>query len=108
MSENWFQCLLGAVGLTIVLTTSHITWPVRYWGCIALRWCGLRLQCPLYCSMCSGVWVGGVMGLLTGHNWLLMAFSTSLVAFVFSTWLKAHGECTKPEHDEEKARRQAR
>jgi hypothetical protein len=103
----WLE-LLGATGLTIVLVLSHIAWPIRYWGCRLLQRAGLRLACPLYCSMCSGVWVGAGVGLVAGGGWLHvleMAFSTSLVAFLASTWLRDHGECTGPEHDQQKAER---
>lgn len=111
--------LLGAVGLTVVLVLSHIARPVRYWGCRAMRWLGLELPCPLYCSMCTGVWVGSAAGtvrLLNDHgaqivylepigfsvDVLAMGFATSVVSFVVTTWLRSHGEYTEPHHDERK------
>lgn len=109
---SWILYLIGAVGLTIVLTLSHLTRPVRYYGCKAFRLLPSRLPCPLYCSMCSGVWVGGVVGAAACLlerlgparavlGTISMAFATSVVAFLVSTWLRAHGESTDPKHDED-------
>lgn len=117
--SSWFPYLIGAVGLTIVIVLAHITWPIRYWGCTLLRRVGLRLPCPLYCTMCTGVWVGagvGAVRLLSAHgahvalvepvgfviDVAAMAFATSVVSFVVSTWLRLHGEVTTPEDDERK------
>jgi hypothetical protein len=118
--SSFIPYLIGSVGLTVVLVLSHITWPIRYWGCRLLKACGLRLPCPLYCSMCSGVWIGGAVGaikiVLSHGGWqvvqaepaafaldvLTMAFSTSFVAYLATTWLRAHGEYTEPCHDQEK------
>lgn len=120
MLSSFIPYLIGAVGLTVVLVLSHIAWPIRYWGCRIFKACGLRLPCPLYCSMCLGVWVGAAVGaikiILSHGGWqvvqaepiafaldvLTMAFSTSVVAFLATTWLKAHGEYTEPCHDQEK------
>lgn len=115
---SWLPYLLGAVGLTVVITMSHIARPLRYWGCRALRRCGLTLPCPLYCSMCTGVWVGAAIGayhLLSAHGpevvlaaparFMLdvaaLAFGTSVVSFVVTTWLASQDVYTTPEQDKE-------
>jgi len=113
---SWLPYLIGSVGLTVVIVLSHIARPIRYWGCALLRWCGLKLPCPLYCSMCTGVWVGATVGavhLVSSYGWavvavepvrfvvdaLAMGFGTSVVSFVVTTWLESHGQFTTPEHD---------
>lgn len=115
MSE-WLPYLLGSVGLTIVIVLSHIARPIRYWGCKLLRLLGLRLPCPLYCSMCTGVWIGTAVAslhLVSSHGLvvvtaapirfcidvLAMGFGTSVVSYLVTTWLESHGQYTKPEHD---------
>jgi hypothetical protein len=67
--------------------------------------------------MCTGVWVGSGLAavrLLNDHgaqiiylepvgffvDVLAMGFSTSVVSFVVTTWLRNHGEFTEPKHDE--------
>lgn len=114
--SSWLPYLLGSVGLTIVVVLSHIASPIRYWGCALLRNAGLRLPCPLYCSMCTGVWVGTAAGaahLVSSYGWavvtveparfffdsLTMGFATSVVSYVVTTWLETHGQFTTPEHD---------
>jgi len=118
--HSWLPYLVGSVGLTLVLVLSHIAWPIRYWGCKLMKHLGLELPCPLYCSMCSGVWIGAAVGafkIVLSHGWEVvaceplgfaldvgtMAFSTSVVAYVTSTWLRTHGEHTEPKHDQEKS-----
>lgn len=119
--QGWLPYLIGSVGLTVIIVLSHIAWPVRYWGCQAMRWLGLELPCPLYCSMCTGVWVGAAVGLThicSSFGPLVlwqepvrcaldvgaMAFSTSVVSYLATTWLRGYGEATTPEHDKAKIR----
>jgi len=114
---HFFPCLLGAVGLTLVVTLSHIAWPLRFFGCRLLRTLGLKLPCPFYCSMCFGFWAGLIsrafcpsnisLSLDMLYDCLVMGFSTSLVSFLASTWLRSHGEHTCPSHDTRRWRRRA-
>lgn len=113
---SWFPYLLGSVGLTVVIVLSHIARPIRYWGCLAFDAIGLDLPCPLYCSLCTGTWIGFVAGathLVTTHglavvvaapgrcllDTLAMAFGTAVVSYVTTTWLESKGHFTKPQHD---------
>ena len=113
--QDFLPCLFGAVGLTLVVTLSHLAWPLRFFGCRLLRALGLKLPCPLYCSMCFGFWAGiifqafcpsNVSSLhVLGYDCLVMGLSTSAVAFLASTWLRSHGEHTCPSHDTRRWRR---
>lgn len=90
---NW-AVLLAAVGFTTVLTQSVITRRIR------ALWPAL-LECP----MCSGVWVGAIVGLVETwakfpdgdatplwylHGALVGAFATSAASYALYRWLDYH------------------
>lgn len=88
--------LLGALGFTLVVTTSTIAAPVRR------LWPAL-----LTCAQCTGFWVGGGVGAVYGVLWplesyrhliavaLAFAFATSILAYLPAVWLHEHN----PPHD---------
>jgi len=108
--ESLLLYLIGAVGCTLVLTTSSICAPIRKAGCrFLLRF--IHKGCPLYCSMCSGFWVGVLVGVtyavranVAGYvdstvTVALFGFSTSILAHCVTWWLRSKGHYTEPEHD---------
>jgi len=106
------MCLLGSVGMTLIVTLSVLAWRLRLYGCRCMRRLGLRLSCPLYCPMCAGFWIGAVTGsfhsfffsnlsspLLLGYAGTMMGCSTSAVSFLAWIWLLGRGVTTQPGHD---------
>ena len=83
--------LLGAAGLTIVISLSKVAAPVR------------RIYPPLLeCPLCTGTWVGLGTGAFLAFRdkcspaavsvaeALAFAFAAALVAYVAGTWLREH------------------
>jgi hypothetical protein len=108
--ETLLLYLIGAVGCTLVLTASSICAPIRKASCrLLLRF--ITIGCPLYCAMCSGVWVGLAVGAAYVHRIsvqgcfdvlvtiAVFGFSTSACAHTLSWWLRSKGLFTDPEHD---------
>lgn len=103
---TWCSYLLAAVGLTIVLTMGRIAAPFRILGSALYQRIFPDSRSPLYCSMCSGMWVGWLVGIcastLRDVPWqqaVLLGPACSVVSYTLSVWLKNHGEHLLPEYE---------
>ena len=76
---NWVEWVVVAYSITIIITSSRIMEPLRR------RVTQQKLAELLHCPMCTGFWVGGVLGYfwwsITG-NALMDAFFGSAVSWM--------------------------
>ena len=87
--------LLGGVGLTIILTMSHICECIRRGlpAPIGFRKLKDGGKCLLGCPLCTGTWVGWAVGAyawLTGkceiHDVILFGFAVAVTSYFAGVW----------------------
>ena len=111
---NWLY-ILGAAGITVVLVMSRIMKPLRdliprpvgFRGLEESDPCKINQPIMLACTLCTGVWVGGAVGIYASFSdllprWatrmgdaLLFAFAAALVSYLLGTWFKNNDKCDK-------------
>jgi hypothetical protein len=99
--------LLGSAGITVVLVMSKVCLPLRMAIPPPVGFRGLdpeKYDRPilLACTLCTGTWVGALVGLFAflpeaSLRWssrlchaFLFAFAAALVSYLFGTWLGEH------------------
>jgi len=111
----WWLYILGACGITIILVMSRIMKPLReaipppvgFRGLEESDPCKIDRPIMLACTLCTGVWVGAVVGAYACISdllprWttrigdaVLFAFAAALLSYFFGTWLKTNDKCDK-------------
>ena len=75
-----FYVFIACIGLTLIITQSQIFEPVRR----LLESKSEKLGELINCSMCTGFWVGLMIGAIYSYDIIVVSFGTSLFSWIIS------------------------